>query len=114
MLSHKLSGKNAQSLISAILGIHGKEITASHNVRLFSNDTPFKLSKALIVTKLSRLEFEQHRHGTLSPNELEKKIRDRGTDYDVMLNLHTVHKDFEQRIAHCFTKFGVEVKLVNR
>lgn len=80
----------------------------------FNNDTPFKPSKALIVTKLSRLEFEQQRQPTLSRNELEKNIRDRGSDYDVMLNFHTIHKDFERKIAHCFKKFGVEVKLVNR
>lgn len=66
------------------------------------------------MTKLSRLEFEQQRQPTLSRNELEKNIRDRGSDYDVMLNFHTIHKEFERKIAHCFAKFGVEVKLVNR
>lgn len=104
-------------MISSVIGNQCKEIVTGKNVRLcntFNNDTHFKPTKALIVTKLSRLEFEQQRQPTLSRNELEHHIRDRGSDYDVMLNFHTIHKDFERKIAQCFNKFGVEVKLVNR
>lgn len=110
-------GKNAQTLIGSIIGNHCKEVPGRKNVRLFAtfkDEKSFKPSKALIVTKLSRLEFEQQRQPTLSRNELEKNIRNRGSDYDVMLNFHTIHKDFERKIAYCFKKFGVEVKLVNR
>ncbi|XP_037045451.1 NAD kinase 2, mitochondrial isoform X1 [Bradysia coprophila] len=111
-------GKNAHTLIGNIIGNHCKELPGGHNVRLFAttfdNGKQFKPSKALIVTKLSRLEFEQQRQPNLSRNELEKNIRHRGSDYDVMLNFHTIHKEFERKIAQCFNKFGVEVKLVNR
>ena len=74
----------------------------------------FKLSKALLVTKLSRLEFERHRFCHLNHNEVEKLIRNRGTDYDAMLQLHIIHKDFERKIADCFREVGVQVELSNR
>lgn len=90
-------------------------MTIHHQIkRSYSDETKFKLTKALIVTKLSRLEFEQHRHAKLSQLELEKCIRDRGTDYDAMLNYHKIHKDFERKVADSFNELGVEVKLVNR
>lgn len=80
----------------------------------FSDKCSFKLSRALIVTKLSRLEFEQHRNFNLNQIEFEKAIKNRGTDYDAMLNNHRVHKNFERKVAQSFTALGVEVQLVNR
>lgn len=74
----------------------------------------FRLRKALIVTKLSRYEFEQHKHPKMTVNELEHMLRDRGTDYDALIQIHKAHKEFETRVANSFEQFGVEVKLVNR
>lgn len=74
----------------------------------------FKVSKALIVSKLSRLELEQHRHNTLNQPQLEKLIRDRGTDYESLVYHHHLHKNFQQRIAQSFTELGVQVQLANR
>lgn len=74
----------------------------------------FRLKKALIVTKLSRYEFEQHKNPKMTVNELEHMLRDRGTDYDALIQIHKAHKEFEARVANSFKQFGVEVKLVNR
>ncbi|XP_031630320.1 NAD kinase 2, mitochondrial [Contarinia nasturtii] len=74
----------------------------------------FQFKKALIVTKLSRYEFEQHKNPKLTMIQLEKLLRDRGTDYDLLLHYHRVHKDFEQKVANCFEECGIDVKLVNR
>lgn len=74
----------------------------------------FKLQRALIVTKFSRYEFEQLRHSNLDKDQLETKLRNRGTDYDTLLALHNVHKNFEKRIAKSFQNVGCDVKLVNR
>ncbi|XP_013105072.2 NAD kinase 2, mitochondrial isoform X3 [Stomoxys calcitrans] len=74
----------------------------------------FKLQRALLVSKLSRYEFEQLRHPHLNPEQLEAKLRDRGTDFDALIFLHNLHKDFERTIVRSFQDVGCEVKLANR
>ncbi|XP_016971280.1 NAD kinase 2, mitochondrial isoform X4 [Drosophila rhopaloa] len=74
----------------------------------------FKLKRALVVTKLSRYEFEQLRHPELSQDQLQQKLRDRGTDVEMVLYLHKVHKDFERRVVQSFQDVGCEVKLSSR
>lgn len=45
-------------------------------------DTPsFNPTKALVLTKLSRYEFEKLRHSDLNEKELEQALRKRGSDY---------------------------------
>lgn len=46
--------------------------------------------------------------------ELEHMLRNRGTDYDALIQIHKAHKEFEARVAESFKKFGIEVKLSNR
>lgn len=46
--------------------------------------------------------------------QLEKLLRYRGTDFDLWLHYHNIHKDFEQQVADSFREFGIDVKLVNR
>lgn len=79
-----------------------------------SNRSKFQLKKALIVTKLSRYEFEQHKNPKLTVAQLEQMLRDRGTDYDLLLHYHHIHKNFESKVADSFKEFGIDVKLVNR
>lgn len=74
----------------------------------------FQFKKALIVTKLSRYEFEQHKNPKLNVIQLEKLLRDRGTDYDLWLHYHRIHKDFELKVANSFRDYGIDVNLVNR
>ncbi|KAH8407588.1 hypothetical protein KR222_007492 [Zaprionus bogoriensis] len=78
-----------------------------------SNFSPknFKLKRALVVTKLSRYEMEQLRHPELSREQLEQKLRDRGTDVEMVLYLHNLHKAFERRVVQSFESVGCEVKL---
>lgn len=74
----------------------------------------FQFKKALIVTKLSRYDFEQHKNPKLNAVQLEKLLRDRGTDYDLWLHYHRIHKEFERKVADSFRDHGIDVKLVNR
>ncbi|XP_037949399.1 NAD kinase 2, mitochondrial-like [Teleopsis dalmanni] len=76
--------------------------------------TNFKLQRALFVTKLSRYEFEQLRHPRLNKNQLEQVIRNRGTDFEFLIYLHNLHKDFERKVVKSFQDSGCEVKLANR
>ncbi|XP_055919606.1 NAD kinase 2, mitochondrial [Eupeodes corollae] len=99
-------------------GIINQTLNDFHIARKYSNqhrrNDAFKLQRALVVTKFSRYEFEQLRHSNLSKDQLEEKLRNRGTDYDTLLALHNVHKDFEKKIAKSFQNVGCEVKLANR
>lgn len=75
---------------------------------------PFELKNALIISKLSRYEYEQHRNQKLNAKNFEKAMRDRGTDYDALLHHHHIHKKFEAKVADSFRHFGVNVKILNR
>lgn len=72
------------------------------------------LRKALIVGKLSRFEFEQLRYPELNAVELERKIRDRGTDYDSLISYNDQHVEFRKQVVECFKRNKVEVKVVDR
>ncbi|XP_034476448.1 NAD kinase 2, mitochondrial isoform X2 [Drosophila innubila] len=82
----------------------------------YSNFAPtnFNLKRALVVTKLSRYEVEQLRHPELSREQLDQKLRDRGTDVEMLLYLHNLHKDFERRVVQSFKDVGCEVKMSSR
>lgn len=72
------------------------------------------MKNALIVSKLSRYEYEQHRNHKSNIDTLEQVMRDRGTDYNSLLQYHRIHKDFEQKVADSFRQYGVNVKILNR
>ncbi|XP_053963091.1 NAD kinase 2, mitochondrial isoform X1 [Anastrepha ludens] len=74
----------------------------------------FKLQRALIIAKFSRYEFEQMRYPKLNREQLEKKLRHRGTDYEMLMYLHNIHKDFERKVVKSFLDVGCEVKVANR
>lgn len=74
----------------------------------------FRPKKALVVSKLTKYEFEQMRHPIMNEEELEKFLRNRGTDYEAMLYYHNLHKNIEFEVAKGFKDQGVDVKVVNR
>lgn len=74
----------------------------------------FRLRKALIVVKLSRFEFEQLRYPELNALELERRIRDRGTDYDSLISYNEQHVDFRKQVVESFKRNKVEVQVVDR
>jgi NAD+ kinase len=73
-----------------------------------------RIKKALIVTKITRYEFEKIRHPGLNNAELEEKIRARGTDYDALMHYHNLHKNQETKVVNSFKEMGVEVVIANR
>lgn len=79
-----------------------------------AKNNKLRIRKALIVTKLTRLEFERLRHSELNDLELEEKIRNRGTDFDALMHYHNLHKNVENKVADEFRQMEVEVKVVNR
>lgn len=76
--------------------------------------TSLKLNKLLLVSKLSRYDFERCRHVDLSESELETALRKRGADYDSLIKNHKLHKEFEQNVKKAFEDAGIEARVVNR
>ncbi|XP_064112115.1 NAD kinase 2, mitochondrial-like isoform X2 [Macrobrachium nipponense] len=74
----------------------------------------FKPQKVLILTKLSRYEFEKRRHPELTERELETRLRSRGSDYNMLLYHHYIHKGVENTVNSVFTAAGIETKVVYR
>lgn len=79
-----------------------------------AKNNKLRIKKVLVVTKLTRYEFEKIRHSELNDLELEEKIRCRGTDFDALMHYHHLHKTTEGKVVDCFRNLGVEVKVVNR
>lgn len=88
-------------------------------VRMYSNQcspprNPFKLRRALIISKISKYEHEQERFSHLSKKQFEDLLVNRGTDLDSLTREYQTHKDFEKKIIKCFQDAGCEVKITNR
>ena len=93
----------------------------------------FKPKTALIVTKVSRYEFERHKHKELSEIDFEHLLTNRGSDYtmirldflsfcqNLLLQLfsflryrHNIHKSAEEKVIKALEARGVETKKVQR
>ena len=57
----------------------------------------FKPQKALIVTKVSRYEFERLRFGDVSEDEFEKALTKRGSDYTMIRLVEVLKSKLELR-----------------
>ncbi|KAK8736922.1 hypothetical protein OTU49_004725, partial [Cherax quadricarinatus] len=74
----------------------------------------FKPQRVLILTKLSRYEFEKRRHPELTERQLEKCLQTRGSDYNILLYHHYIHKGVENTVNSVFTAAGIETRTVYR
>ncbi|XP_049882756.1 NAD kinase 2, mitochondrial isoform X2 [Pectinophora gossypiella] len=72
------------------------------------------MDKCLIVSKVTRYEYEKHAHDDISDGELEKVLRKRGSDYETMLDNHRQQKAFEQGVARSLKCFGIKVEMASR
>jgi len=103
-----------------------------------SNTDPkeFRPKRALILTKVSRYEFEKHRliadnakeqssSGTsgsaskqpqpqLSEDDFIEALRRRGSDYETMKRHHIIHKSTESKVREALEAKGIEVKVIQR
>lgn len=101
-------------LLRNVSGFKPVLLRSASNVRHFGTNPHEKLRRVLVVSKLTRFEFEKIRDEQLSEESLEQKIRDRGTDYDAIRYYHHLHKDVEEKVVQSFRAHGIEVKVVNR
>ncbi|XP_045538463.1 NAD kinase 2, mitochondrial [Papilio machaon] len=77
-------------------------------------NTRLKMDKCLIVSKVTRYEYERHSHDYISDSELETVLRMRGSDFDSMLANHKEQKAFEENVAKRLREMGHQVEMASR
>jgi len=83
----------------------GKDILRNEN---------FVPRKVLILSKLSRYQFEKLQKPKLSETELKAVLIGRGSDYDNMLATHLVNKNVENQLIQTLKKINAEYRIINR
>ncbi|KJH51218.1 hypothetical protein DICVIV_02583, partial [Dictyocaulus viviparus] len=87
-------------------------------------ESSFHPKKVLVLSKITRYEFEKHKHPKFDDEQLQVmkmfQLRRRGTDYYQMLSKHRVHCNYLQTIQEelewvcCLRKAGMESRVVQR
>ncbi|KAJ8925346.1 hypothetical protein NQ315_009176 [Exocentrus adspersus] len=84
-------------------------------IQNFSNDAKqLKMDKVLIISKLSRYEYEKRKHRNLDDSKLEQLLRKRGTDFERLVNFHNKYKYFEENVYTTLKNMGINVEIANR
>ncbi|EPB79769.1 hypothetical protein ANCCEY_01143 [Ancylostoma ceylanicum] len=74
----------------------------------------FRPKKVLILSKITRYEFEKRLHSNVDDKQLEALLRRRGSDYHQLLAKHRVHHDYLTTIQSELEEAGVESRVVQR
>lgn len=72
------------------------------------------VQRALVITKLTRYEYEKYRYPQFTEKELAIVLQQRGSNYNNLLRRYEVHKTFEKRLVENMHALGIETKVVNR
>eukprot|EP00095_Tigriopus_kingsejongensis_P004211 maker-scaffold2069_size21507-snap-gene-0.4 protein:Tk04211 transcript:maker-scaffold2069_size21507-snap-gene-0.4-mRNA-1 annotation:"hypothetical protein DAPPUDRAFT_318645" len=83
--------------------------------RLMCDDPrDFKPKKALILSKVSRYEYEIYRHQVISDDELERVLTKRGSNFHLLKKHHEIHKSVESNLVEALQRRGIETKVCQR
>ena len=74
----------------------------------------FRPQKAVILTKVSRYEFEKLRHDSLTEKQLEQELTARGSNYAAIRHHHNIHKSLEVSVVEALERAGLETRVVKR
>jgi len=74
----------------------------------------FRPGRAVILTKVSRYEFERLRHDSLTEAQLENELTARGSNYNAIKHHHNIHKSLELSVVEALQRAGIETKVVKR
>lgn len=88
--------------------------TLRHGSAASKDAQELKMEKCLIVSKVTRYEYEKHSHDNISDSELEKVLRKRGSDYDSMVTNHKQQKAFEENVFTSLKELGLKVEKASR
>lgn len=72
-----------------------------------------RIDNVLIVSKLSRYEYEKRKYNQ-NDKQLEKILRNRGTNFEKLITHYDLHKNFEKKVVSVMRDMGINVEVVNR
>lgn len=78
------------------------------------NASSFVPKRVLIVSKLTRYNFERLREPGLNEEEFKNKLLRRGSNYESMLSCHHSTKNVESEVVKVLNKLNIEWKKVDR
>lgn len=110
---------------AALMHSHASNLTSSlrtmrlstaSKTQLQSSDEHaiFSPKKVIILTKLTRLEFERRTHATLSEEQLKYMLARRGSDYSRLLERHEQHNLYLNVVEQELRNAGIETRVVQR
>lgn len=68
----------------------------------------------LILSKLTRYDYERMKFKSLSDKDFEQKLRNRGTNFDKLKYHNVLQRNNIAKIANILKDMGSDVKVVNR
>lgn len=68
----------------------------------------------LIVSKVSRYQFERIRESGLNDDDFKKRMLERGSDYEKMVESHEKNKNIQDKLVQTLKKLNIEYLLKNR
>ncbi|XP_011308228.1 NAD kinase 2, mitochondrial isoform X2 [Fopius arisanus] len=78
------------------------------------NHSSFIPKRVLIVSKVSRYQVERIREGDISDDEFKKRVLQRETDYERMVEGHRKNKRVQMQVIETLKKNKIDFKLTNR
>ncbi|XP_051176864.1 NAD kinase 2, mitochondrial isoform X1 [Leptopilina boulardi] len=83
--------------------------------KIFSRkESSFVPKRVLVLTKISRYQFEKMREPDLDESLLRLKLKERGSDYEAMLTSHYRNKAAELRTTEVLRNLNIEYKIMDR
>uniref|UniRef100_A0A915BU41 NAD kinase 2, mitochondrial n=1 Tax=Parascaris univalens TaxID=6257 RepID=A0A915BU41_PARUN len=91
-------------------------LSTASKTQLQSSDerSIFAPKKVIILTKLTRMEFERRTHATLNEEQLKYMLARRGSDYSRLLERHEQHHLYLNIVEQELRNAGIETRVVQR
>ncbi|XP_033109335.1 NAD kinase 2, mitochondrial-like [Anneissia japonica] len=77
-------------------------------------ETTMQLKRVLVLSKITRYEYERQRHEGISEKKLEKLLAERGSDYKKLLQRNDIHQGNIKQLCAMLEENGINYKVVQR
>uniref|UniRef100_T1JBC5 NAD kinase 2, mitochondrial n=1 Tax=Strigamia maritima TaxID=126957 RepID=T1JBC5_STRMM len=84
------------------------------NRRKVTATPQFHPKKVLVLSKITRYEFEKRRHPNLSEEQLTDALAKRGSDYKGLLYHHDIHTKCLNLVTETLRRHNIETRVVQR
>lgn len=79
-----------------------------------NNGSLFRPERVLLLSKTSRLEYEQRKYGDITLDQFRAILKRKGANYAKMKRKHMLQELYVTKICHVLRSKGIEVRVVKR